>query len=137
MNDLKYHELQIRAGMTCAQASEFFDVNQTTVRRWIKGTSTVPKSVMLCLKSVISCVPVNAEEFRYPNKLVLAIEALTISIQRDPGYASTWHRNISQAILDSGVPPNEANEAAARFMYTAFQVDTLTGNEPFLGAKHA
>lgn len=58
----------------------------------------------------------------YPPKHAMA--ALTEAMKADPEYAWSWHCNIAMVAVDAGAPHQEANERAAGFMRTAFDVDT-------------
>lgn len=135
MSKTKYHELRLKTRMSNTQAAGLFEVDVTSSRRWGAGTHPTPHAVILCLESIASGAPVNAGTFAFPNKLVDAVNTLAWAIRHDPSYAYRWHCNIAGAIIDSEVSYLQANEAAARFMYTAFKVDTITGAEPFLGTK--
>ena len=53
-----------------------------------------------------------------------AFDTIKKSIQDDPAYAWSWHCNITMMVKDSGVSHKISNEAAARFMDLAFNVDT-------------
>lgn len=46
------------------------------------------------------------------------------AIRADKEYAWAWHCNIAMAAYDEGVPHDDANKIANRFMQMAFGVDT-------------
>lgn len=52
------------------------------------------------------------------------MNALKAAIQDDPGYAWSWHCNVTCCAMDEGVEHDAANRIAARFMKLAFDVDT-------------
>ena len=62
-----------------------------------------------------------------------AMEVLKAAMKADPDFARTWHDNLAMAVMDSESRDNlrsdheVANDAAARFMKSAFDVDTLAG----------
>lgn len=51
------------------------------------------------------------------------IQAACSLIGEDSDLAWTWHCNIACCVMDEGIPHAVANEAAARFMKLAFDVD--------------
>ncbi len=53
-----------------------------------------------------------------------AVDALRRHFIRDPDFAHTWHANIACAAMDEGLDPKRANQAASRFMFSAFCVRT-------------
>lgn len=53
-----------------------------------------------------------------------AFAAIRAAIESDLEYAWGWHCNIAMPFIDAGGDADIANEAAARFMQTAFGVDT-------------
>jgi hypothetical protein len=59
-----------------------------------------------------------------------AMEVLKAAMKADPDFARTWHDNLAMAVMDSesrGDLQSDhevANDAAARFMKSAFDVDT-------------
>lgn len=53
-----------------------------------------------------------------------AIDTLSMEMKNDPEYAWSWHCNIACSSLDEGLDIAASNRAAARFMKTAFGVDT-------------
>jgi len=57
-NEIEYYKLQLKLGWTNTQASVFFDVNVTTVRRWRNNKIPAPKAVILCLNSLIRKRPI-------------------------------------------------------------------------------
>lgn len=59
-----------------------------------------------------------------------AMGALKKALRADPEYAWSWHCNIAMAALDEGLEHKKANQAAARFMRNAFDIDT-TKNEHY------
>jgi hypothetical protein len=65
------------------------------------------------------------------NKLGKAMDRLRKELKNDDSYAHTWHCNLAMATYDSmsdDMDHNEkhacGNEAATRFMYNAFGVET-------------
>ena len=62
-NEIEYYNLHVKMGWSNTQASDFFGVNVTTVRRWRTDKITAPKSVILCLKSLISKTPVKSPKY--------------------------------------------------------------------------
>jgi hypothetical protein len=64
------------------------------------------------------------------DKLLDAVNVISEAIKQDSSYAYRWHKYIAESLIDSDVDYLLANEAAARFMFDMFQVDTLTGQEP-------
>lgn len=58
-----------------------------------------------------------------------AMRILSAAIKSDPEYAWSWHCNIAMAARDEGLTHKAANLAAARFMYSAFGVDTLESEQ--------
>lgn len=52
-----------------------------------------------------------------------AIKTLSNAMKEDPDYARGWFDNISMAVQDAGCIRFIANNGAARFMKTAFDVD--------------
>ena len=48
---------------------------------------------------------------------------ILLRMQTDSDLAWTWHSNIAVAFMDEGGSHKQANEAAARFMLSAFGVD--------------
>lgn len=56
-----------------------------------------------------------------------AFEALAKRIKSDYGYAWSWHCNLACSMMDTGITRDKVNKAAARFMRTAFGVDTSNG----------
>jgi hypothetical protein len=113
--------------MSISKAAKFFNVDPTTARRWRNDKATTPEAVLLCLQSISSGTPVDADKFVLEDKLVDALRSIIRAMKRDPSYAYTWHINLVNAMLDSGVSSQLANEAAARFMYDMFTIDTITG----------
>ncbi len=53
-----YEKLANKAKLNNNQASVLFDVHLTTVQRWLNGEARVPKSVILCLRSINENKPV-------------------------------------------------------------------------------
>lgn len=45
-------------------------------------------------------------------------------MQRDAGWAWSWHCNLAMTFADHGVPAAICNHAAAAFMRAAFDIDT-------------
>lgn len=45
------------------------------------------------------------------------------ALQADNDYAWSWHANLACCIMDEGSTPKQANQAAARFMTLAFDID--------------
>ena len=60
----------------------------------------------------------------------LAMSVLKEAMIKDPEYAWGWHCNLAMASYDEGLKHKEANQAAARFMRSAFDIDT-TKNEHY------
>ena len=58
MSKSKYSWGQKALGWSNVQAAEFFDVNVTTIRRWINDTIRAPKVVIICLESLVLKKPV-------------------------------------------------------------------------------
>ena len=54
-----------------------------------------------------------------------AMDVLRCHLQSDPDYAWSWHCNIAMAAVDEGLDHDSAQLAAARFMRSAFSIDTL------------
>ncbi len=63
-------------------------------------------------------------------KIKDAMDILKELINKDPGYAWSWHCNIAMASFDEGLSRSKANLAAARFMKLAFDID-MTKHEHF------
>ncbi len=122
-------ELLRRGNMSAKTAAKIVGVHYDTVYLWARGVHPPPRSAILCLESVISGEPVGSDAQVFKGKLMWALKTLTVAVQIDPSYASSWHLKIANAVVASGVDPLQANEAAARFMYAAFQVDTITGSK--------
>ncbi len=57
---------------------------------------------------------------------VMAMQTLRYEMDIAEDYAWSWHCNIAMLLIDEGVGWLQANERAASFMQTAFDVDTLT-----------
>ena len=53
-----------------------------------------------------------------------ALDEIRAAMQADPHFAWVWHCNIAMAAYDEGLEHLAANRAAARFMLSAFEVDT-------------
>jgi hypothetical protein len=53
-----------------------------------------------------------------------AFAMLKLAIAADSGYAWSWHCNLAMPMIDQGVEPSLANEAAARQMLHLFNFDT-------------
>lgn len=64
-----------------------------------------------------------------------AVTALEAAMKGDPGLAWAWHCNIAVAMQDEGVSHTVSNAGAARFMKTAFGVDTSKAPMPETGAE--
>lgn len=60
------------------------------------------------------------------NRYVVAspFSALRQAIKSDADYAWSWHCNVAMSFVDEGVSHETANRGAARFMYSAFDVNT-------------
>ncbi|XZE18786.1 hypothetical protein SH449x_004091 [Pirellulaceae bacterium SH449] len=54
---------------------------------------------------------------------------IRLRVQTDSDLAWTWHCNIACAFLDEGGSHKQANEAAARFMLSAFGVDVRLSDQ--------
>lgn len=52
-----------------------------------------------------------------------AFNVLKQALQKDDSYAWSWHCNIAVSSMDEGMEHKAANRAAARFMYTCFDID--------------
>lgn len=52
------------------------------------------------------------------------LDKIIRAMQRDRGLAHSWHCVLATCCMDEGIPHPIANKAAARFMSTAFCVDT-------------
>ena len=66
------------------------------------------------------------------NKGITTRDAFNVvrkAIQMDNGYAWSWHCNIAVSSMDEGLDHRAANRAAARFMFTCFDVDTTKFKE--------
>jgi len=63
-NEIEYYRLQKKLGWTNAQASDFFRVNVTTVRRWRNDKISAPEAVILCLTSLVTKLPVKNPRFK-------------------------------------------------------------------------
>jgi DNA-binding transcriptional regulator YiaG len=55
VND-KYIQMQTDAGLSNVDAAQIFNVDVSTVKRWKRGTSAVPKSVMRCLEQYMEII---------------------------------------------------------------------------------
>ena len=64
INETEYYKLQMKLGWTNIQASVFFEVNVTTIRRWRNGNIRTPKAVIVCLSSLINKCPVKNPRFK-------------------------------------------------------------------------
>ncbi|WDZ97961.1 hypothetical protein Herbaro_09325 [Herbaspirillum sp. WKF16] len=58
-----------------------------------------------------------------------ALEVLKAAVQSDSSYAWPWHCNVAMAAKDEGLGHQAANEAAARFMRMAFDIDVRQSDE--------
>lgn len=125
----KFSKLLKRASMSTTNASKFLKFDQTTIDRWRRGETIPHPTVIMCLQSVVSGKPVNADELILQDRLIDSLETIIKAVQVDPSYAYTWHCNVADSVVASGVTTLVANEAAGRFMHTYFQVDTITGNK--------
>lgn len=54
----------------------------------------------------------------------IAMDILRRAMAKDEMYAWSWHCNLACMAMDAGASPISANERAASFMMTAFDVDT-------------
>jgi len=66
------------------------------------------------------------------NKGITTRDAFNVvrkAIQMDNSYAWSWHCNIAVSSMDEGLDHRAANRAAARFMFTCFDVDTTKFKE--------
>ena len=63
-------------------------------------------------------------KMRRPISCGEALKVLSDAMKADPGYAWSWHCNVAMAAMDEGVSHEAGNAAAARFMSSAFGVDT-------------
>ena len=54
---------------------------------------------------------------------------IRLRMQTDSDLAWTWHSNIAVAFMDEGGSHKQANEAAARFMLSAFGVDVRLSDQ--------
>lgn len=52
------------------------------------------------------------------------MDAIKKAMQADYGYAWAWHCNVAMAAVDEGLSYDAAQRAAARFMFSAFGIDT-------------
>ena len=59
-----------------------------------------------------------------------AREELSEAMNADCDLAWGWHCNMAMAAFDEGLEHGAANRAAARFMKTAFEVNTSRGHCP-------
>jgi hypothetical protein len=55
----------------------------------------------------------------------LAFWWLARQMRSDEGYAWSWHCNLAMAAYDEGLEHHAANRAAARFMDSAFNINTM------------
>lgn len=53
-----------------------------------------------------------------------ALDAISKKMESDEDYAWSWHCNIAMAAYDEGLGRQASNRAAARFMKSAFRIDT-------------
>jgi hypothetical protein len=60
----------------------------------------------------------------------MSLANLKFAMSDDPDYAWSWHCNLACSMMNEGILHEVANRAAARFMETAFGVDT-SQNEHF------
>lgn len=58
------------------------------------------------------------------SKVETAMKTMKRAFKLDKDFAHSWHCNLACTMMDSGVDPATANDAAARFMKLAFDVDT-------------
>lgn len=70
-----------------------------------------------------------------PKKPKRPIDPLIEAFNADQNYAWTWHCNLAMLLADAGVEAKRANEFAATFMKSAFNVDV--SNFPEWCLKHA
>ena len=63
-----------------------------------------------------------------------ALKEVRNAMQDDPHFAWSWHCNIAMAAYDEGLEHLAANRAAARFMLSAFEVDT--SKDPGANERH-
>jgi hypothetical protein len=57
------------------------------------------------------------------------LELLQAKMESDSDLAWAWHSNIAVAFMDEGGSHKQANEAAARFMLSAFGVDVRLSDQ--------
>lgn len=55
---VNYVTLQKKSGLSNAEIASFFDVDETTARRWHTCRGPAPKAVIMCLESLISGDPI-------------------------------------------------------------------------------
>lgn len=59
MNKIKYHQLQLEAGLSNSEAANFLGVSASSIRKWRSGQHEAPPAVIMCLQSKIQGKPVD------------------------------------------------------------------------------